>query len=133
VLCITAKAKIDAGRQIIAPIRRLFVPTPVSGDKIFTPYDAKPTRRDENRAGQSSTASAGKQPETRTADDSVELRNSSAEHANPPNTNIGSPTQARQVLGDLLAAMQRDPAQASAAHGQTSQPQVDAALASPIT
>ena len=109
------------------------MPTPVSGDKIFTPYDAKPTRRDENRAGQSSSASAGTAPETRTADDSVELRNGSAETTNPPNTNIGSATQARQTLGDLLAAMQRDPAQAAAAHGQTSQSQVDTALASPIT
>lgn len=110
------------------------MPTPVSGDKIFTQYDTKPTRRDENRAEQTSTASAsGKAPSTKDTDDSVELHSSLIDSASPPNTSIGSPSQARQVLGELLAAIQRDPTQASAAHAQASQLQTDAALASPVT
>lgn len=108
------------------------MPAPISGDKIFTQYDTKPTRREDARTETARTESRAEPQAKRPADDSVELHQGlTGTEAAPPNNNIGSAEQAREALGNLLAALQRDPDQAAAAHGFASQSNVDAAMAMP--
>lgn len=99
--------------------------TPISGDKISTPYDAKLTRQ-ESRSG---SAQASSTPSASPASsDSLQLSQAAAER--PLSEAIGSQEQARQALASLLQAMQANPQQAAAAQGAVSETFTDAVLSS---
>ena len=105
------------------------MPTPISGDKIFTHQDAKPSQTTvQDRKASSGEDVTAKAPQQ----DSVQLSGvNQSESVRPLSDSIRSTEQAQNRLQALLKSLQDAPEKALTAHGNSQQGRAETLLHPP--